>query len=382
LGFLKRFLTADIPVQQDTPLYRRLILANGMLFISVLTLFFFAVYNIVVNHNFALGIADAVACGLSLFAMIHMRRTKKLLVGALIGSANLFVFLIFLTYIHEAKDFTIIWTIFMPLFAILVLGRYIGLFVSVAFYAIVFTIAYNGIDIWQEGAWNTVSYIRYVISSLVLIFIMYTFEESYEKAYEKLDEAKQKAHEQMKQMEQLAITDPLTRLYNRRHLNTLFRRMFSVARVHNHKFGLFVMDLDHFKLYNDYYGHQMGDYVLQEVAKVMRDTLRREADAVFRLGGEEFSGLVMAESEADLLEQVEHIRQGIESLQITHQGNQPFDVVTVSIGVCIIDRFDEENFDAMYKLADDALYQAKDEGRNRTCGGIKELAALPAYATT
>ena len=124
-------------------------------------------------------------------------------------------------------------------------------------------------------------------------------------------------------------------------------------------------DIDHFKAVNDNYGHQKGDEVLQIVAKALKSHLRRSEDYAFRLGGEEFGGIVMAESEQKLTAIAEDIRHAIEMLAIEHKSNSVSDVVTASFGMRLIHQFENEDFDSMYKEADDALYRAKDLGKNR-----------------
>ena len=125
------------------------------------------------------------------------------------------------------------------------------------------------------------------------------------------------------------------------------------------------MDIDCFKQYNDTYGHQMGDTVLKEVSKSIKNDLHRADDYCFRLGGEEF-GVIF---KSDSIEQSENfsdmIRQNIEKLALEHKNNVASDVVTVSMGLINLEPTQYVNKDAIYKQADDLLYESKQNGRNR-----------------
>lgn len=124
-------------------------------------------------------------------------------------------------------------------------------------------------------------------------------------------------------------------------------------------------DIDGFKNYNDTYGHQAGDEVLKEVSFSFLNAIHRPNDYVFRLGGEEFGILFLADRQKDALNVVKKICAKIENLKIAHSDNIASPYVTVSIGVCIIKPIDSYDYDHIYKSTDDALYGAKQKGKNR-----------------
>lgn len=372
IPIIRSLLTADMTIDEYMPLYRKLILLNSMLILSSATLLFFTFYNLFISHYLTVATLDLIASLSSLYALFYVRKTKRIERGAIIGTANLFIFMTALTMTHQGADFSLIWTIFLPVFSILVLGRETGFKITLLFYLINLTLAYQGIGVWQDGSWNLGSFMRFAIASFVLVYVIYSFEYSFETAHMKLQEVRVKEAEQMRIMKEISLTDPLTALYNRRHLDTMFHRNVQVARLHEHYFGLFVLDLDYFKQYNDLYGHLKGDRVLQAVAEVMRKNLRRESDVAFRLGGEEFSGLIVAETTEKIMNLVDKIRREIEALDILHEGNPPFNIVTASFGVCMTDISQDGHFDTLYKIADDALYRAKEKGRNRIVGCLME----------
>ncbi len=125
------------------------------------------------------------------------------------------------------------------------------------------------------------------------------------------------------------------------------------------------MDIDHFKQYNDTYGHQDGDTTLKLVANALKKTLNRPDDYTFRLGGEEFGLLYHITNEEDGLNIANQARQNIENLKIEHTGNSASSYVTISSGLYIIKSDDINSEDIIYKKSDEALYVAKQNGRNQ-----------------
>ena len=171
-----------------------------------------------------------------------------------------------------------------------------------------------------------------------------------------------------KRIYELSITDGLTSLYNRRYFNEIAQDTIYKTVRNNEVFAFLLLDIDNFKKYNDTYGHQEGDNVLINVASCLKKTFKRSDDIIFRLGGEEFGVLINSKTKDDVMLLAEYARANIESLQIEHKNNLPSKVITASFGTCIISTTYDENIhslDSIYKIADDALYEAKDNGRNQ-----------------
>ena len=166
-----------------------------------------------------------------------------------------------------------------------------------------------------------------------------------------------------KYIEQLSITDELTQLYNRRHFNIKIEEEINRAKRDDKYFTLLIMDIDYFKQYNDTYGHQKGDEALEQVASVLKSFTNRVSDFAFRLGGEEF-GIITALDKEKAIDFATAIREKVEALKIEHSANEVSSYLTISIGISSRKGFDITNSDAMYKEADDALYDAKNLGRN------------------
>ena len=157
-----------------------------------------------------------------------------------------------------------------------------------------------------------------------------------------------------------SIRDELTGLYNRRFLMSRLHEEFERARRQGSSLGLLMMDLDNFKDVNDEYGHQVGDQVLRSVAQTLAGILR-EYDIAGRYGGEEFVVVSVETGIDDLVRLAERIRARIESAV---HCKVPGVRITISIGVASL--ADDDTPETLLKRADDALYRAKNEGRNRT----------------
>ncbi len=164
-------------------------------------------------------------------------------------------------------------------------------------------------------------------------------------------------------LQQVAITDDLTRLANRREAMRRIEELWSVASRQGTPLSCLLIDIDHFKRCNDIYGHAVGDKVLRGTARQLQDSAR-QGETVCRMGGEEFLILCPGSTAEDAVSCGERVRLAIESNKVYHYDLELS--VTVSIGVAEVGP-NTESFDAMLRQADDALYRAKREGRNRVC---------------
>jgi len=159
-----------------------------------------------------------------------------------------------------------------------------------------------------------------------------------------------------------ATTDGLTDICNRRFFDAHYQLAVADAKRQKHCLSIFMVDIDFFKAYNDYYGHIAGDNVIRQVAEALKSQLSRATDIVARYGGEEFA-LVMPYLSQKVAEQfAEKLRSAVSNLAIPHIKSAPFHQITISIGVCT---GIPENGDNLLNKADAALYQAKHKGRNQ-----------------
>lgn len=166
-------------------------------------------------------------------------------------------------------------------------------------------------------------------------------------------------------IENIAITDGLCGIYNRRHFDNLCEKIISASKRRNDLLCLLILDIDYFKQYNDANGHQMGDIALKDIANCLKNSLKRADDYCFRLGGEEFGIIFKVEDKKLALDFANTIRTNIEDLEIIHNNSEVSDHITASIGLVCKNAQDIKDADEIYKDTDDLLYKAKGMGRNR-----------------
>jgi diguanylate cyclase (GGDEF)-like protein len=162
-------------------------------------------------------------------------------------------------------------------------------------------------------------------------------------------------------VENLAATDGLTGLFNRRYFDSAFARELARCDRSSSGLALLLADIDHFKSFNDTYGHAMGDLVLKKVAGILAGAIRK-ADVLARFGGEEFVVILPNVTAQGALESAERLRESVASAPI-HPGG-PRKRVTVSIGAALFPA-DAADSESLLKAADEALYEAKRQGRNQ-----------------
>ncbi len=166
---------------------------------------------------------------------------------------------------------------------------------------------------------------------------------------------------QYEKLERMATTDALTGLYNRRRFFEMLENAVADGLRYERPLGLIMCDIDHFKSINDTYGHPMGDEVLRRVARVLND-VARTTDRVCRIGGEEFA-IILPQTDYQGAEQLaERFRQEIARQEFRHQGRD-FSI-TLSLGICVLPEHARHK-EELIQRADQALYQAKEGGRNR-----------------
>jgi diguanylate cyclase (GGDEF)-like protein len=162
----------------------------------------------------------------------------------------------------------------------------------------------------------------------------------------------------------LSLFDELTGLANRRNFDKTLDREFKLAKRDKKPLSVVLCDIDFFKIYNDKYGHQVGDACLAKVAQALANSVSRPTDLACRYGGEEFTFILPNTDLEGAQKFSEKVRQAVSDLHITHEGSTVSPYVSLSLGVATYNgQF--SNGEEITKQADDALYQAKDKGRNR-----------------
>ncbi len=185
--------------------------------------------------------------------------------------------------------------------------------------------------------------------------------------HKKAEEALRKAYVEL---ERLAKIDSLTEVANRRYFEEYLEREWKRLAREKQPLSLILCDVDCFKFYNDFYGHQAGDHCLKEIAQAISRSARRPADLVARYGGEEFVIILPNTTLAGSLQVAHLIREEIHNLKIIHEKSTVDSFVTVSLGVASTIPHLELSILTLIRVADEALYQAKNTGRNREIGTL------------
>jgi diguanylate cyclase (GGDEF)-like protein len=180
---------------------------------------------------------------------------------------------------------------------------------------------------------------------------------------------------QLKNSQEMANMDGLTETYNKRYLQSRINDDIHKAEAANSALSLMILDIDHFKHYNDTNGHLEGDDVLKRIGAILKSAIRDDTDVVVRYGGEEFVILFPGATKAVASRQAENIRRAVETHPFKHAARQPLGAVTISGGVASFPE-DARNSVALLRAADQALYEAKAAGRNRI------ITASPTYVVT
>jgi len=188
-------------------------------------------------------------------------------------------------------------------------------------------------------------------------------EREHTERYERMTEASQELAEANAELTQMARLDPLTNLFNRRAMDEHLTQEHERSLRYGHPYGIIMLDIDHFKLFNDSQGHPAGDDCLQRVARSITQAVRG-VDLAGRYGGEEFIVLLPQTSLDGAQTLAARIRDAVYDLNVPHPASPTADRVTVSLGVAA---GPDERWEDLVQEADQALYQAKKTGRNRVC---------------
>ena len=179
-------------------------------------------------------------------------------------------------------------------------------------------------------------------------------------------------HEAYRVLQEQSVRDPLTGIANRRFFMEKVAEEYRRAERERQPIALIMADIDYFKSYNDTYGHMEGDVCLRRIAEAMQTVLKRPADCIARYGGEEFVIMLPDTSLQGAEKIAEALRSAVEELRIANSASRCCDVVTASFGVAVESPV-QGSCDRLLREADDALYRAKQRGRNRVETAAKDL---------
>jgi diguanylate cyclase (GGDEF)-like protein/PAS domain S-box-containing protein len=225
------------------------------------------------------------------------------------------------------------------------------------------------IEMWGTPIYNELGEISYAIAAFQDITQHKQAEkllEDYSKTLEMQVQERTAALEQVNlELKRLATLDGLTQVANRRRFDECLSQEWRRMALINYPLSLILCDVDYFKCYNDHYGHQQGDYCLQQVANAIRRAVKKPADLVARYGGEEFAVILPNTPEEGARAVATSIRQEITRLNIPHANSDVSSFITISLGISTVFPSYQLSPEILIAEADKALYEAKKQGRDR-----------------
>ena len=347
-----KHLFSNTEISSSDKNYRKLIAARFIIIFSFFIAAFFTLYNYLDNNEKLFYLDGSLLLLLVIVTAIYIKKDIFFISNILM--TIMIISLVGLIFINRGQDGVLFWG-YIPIFLLMtVAGHKKGLFFSSVLYLVFFVMAFN----WIGESITSQGYIRFVVASIVMILLAFYYEYSSCKTINQLDSA----NIALKQMTRI---DGLTALYNRRYFDEVFPEQIKISKRNKNLLAFAMLDIDSFKAYNDSYGHHAGDIVLKKLSATFKNTMQRPDDYVFRLGGEEFGILFSTNKIVDGVKKMEDILQNVEHLKIAHTENFASPYITISIGLYIAVPSNKSNYETIYKICDNALYSAKNKGKNR-----------------
>lgn len=357
----KNILLSNIEIDKSHKNYRRLVMSNLAYLIALFILLVFFFINFFIRGNTTAALVELFLILPALYGFIMIRRDKNIEKGALFATYIFFIAIVAVHFLFEFEEGIAFWALLFPFIAMSLIGAKKGLFFSFVFYIVIYSGAYY---YWHDSDVEIMFYIRFVVVSFIITYLLYFYETFNSESFEKLAVLNESLEKKVEQIRQLSITDSLTTLYNKRHFDVVLNEEFNRAKRADEAFVLGIIDVDNFKLYNDTYGHNKGNDALERVGKILNSQTSRSGDYAFRIGGEEFAIILQASNCEDSYSHFNNLRKKIESESIKHINNKPFGVLTVSIGAVNVTNYKNLSIIDAYKKADRNLYNVKESGRN------------------
>lgn len=334
--------------------YRKSVL-RALLVITILSGFLFAGLNIG-RGNYSVATVELVMAIYSVFILFAIRRVQRLERWMLAYVVPFFTAMMVALASPLSTASVFVWALLIPMLSHLLLGRRLGMLISVVFILIAAVIYFfkfqNNMVLMQPVAVANIA-----ILTLVILAFSYVYEVTREQTEARLLK--------------MAHLDPLTGLANRARL----RDVFAHEKIRSQRAGtalsVVMFDLDHFKRVNDSYGHDVGDQALKHFSRLLKQSLRK-TDLAARLGGEEFCMLLIDTSPRQALITAEKVRVLLEKTALV-SGNIQL-TLTLSGGVAGYGE-DGDNLEELIRAADRRLYKAKKNGRNQVC--LSEESIIP-----
>ncbi len=354
-------LFSGLDLTPDDSRYRPLFLINASALSFALVTLWFTLFDIFYLHNHFLAINNGITSIAGFTILFTMRKTPNVNNGSTALLLALVITTVALSQITSNRNYALLWTLFFPLFAFYFKGLRCGTILS-----LLYLLLLVAIDLMRiEGSLTIQAMLNLFFAHVGVILTAFYFEMSREESERRLQIELEKSNERSRILREISIVDDLTQLYNRNYFNEVFDKELQRARRADRLVAFFILDVDYFKQYNDTYGHFKGDLALQSVGALLNWKLKRADDTAFRLGGEEFGGIIHGNSYDDIQQFASAICHAIENLQIPHSESHASSYLTASLGITVVTPDRADNPDEVYRIADQALYAAKTNGRNR-----------------
>lgn len=365
LLFVEDFLLDENPYLA----FRQLLLAAFMLVIAGV-LFIFILVHSFITGNFNNVIINTVGLLWLAGLLIRLHRTKQLGHTGHYITVAIIVFFQFFAHINQNQEFSLIWVFFVPFVVIASVGRKAGTAYLMLFFSMMIYQSYTGLGVWDSETWSILSFSRFIGALFLGYVLALVMDMAITELNERIQQQREIEADYAQELKRLTTIDSLTEVYNRRYLNEVVAdRIRALARTDSY-LAFFIIDIDYFKLYNDSYGHLEGDQVLIKVAKCIKQYIKRYDDLVFRLGGEEFGGVITTDQPDETVKWLAGLVPEVEGLKLVHSPEAELPYVTISVGVYFCPANQVRSISELYRASDKALYKAKNLGRNRAviCG--------------
>lgn len=339
---IKRFLAAfypNIPFDEDHLEYRKAILFRYFLICSFIILALFIPFNIFVSGNIVIATGEACLLAILLVVNLYLMPTERGYAKAIwVFPIITGIWSVFITLFGIIDNYALIWNLLFMAMLFFFLGQKIGARVSTVYFFWVFSYLWS-----QTPERLSIEGLTNIVACTFFMFLVFNFYEDTRANAEK-------------KLRKLLTIDELTNLYNRRHIDTILAHEISAADRYEQPLSIILLDVDHFKQINDTHGHPVGDHVLKVISKTLNESVR-SADHVGRWGGEEFMIVAPQTDSQNAKILAEKLRFAI--------GAANFDGgIRCSASFGVTDFRSEESKKALVARADEALYQAKNSGRN------------------
>ena len=323
--------------------YRRNVLQLLLIMTSVCGVIF-SLLNWSVNPTLAF--LELTLAGYSLVLIPFSKQVKNQFKLSFLYLVPLYSLFLYALTLPREVEIAFVWILVIPVLSHLLLGRWVGLWISVGFMSLAFMI-YIVHSLSENEVLDSLVISNWVLAACAVLIFSHVYEVSRIDAHRKL------LH--------LATTDNLTSLANRTRFLDVFERERNHAARNKSDLSLLLLDLDHFKQVNDLHGHDVGDEVLKYVSALISQRLRK-TDLACRMGGEEFAVLLPGANLERAIMVAENIRENISDLPYS-KGEK---VVSLSVSIGVSEYgFDGRDLEALYAIADGHLYKAKAGGRNQ-----------------